>query len=365
MHHLTLTEGIENNRAGLQMKPGTWLVEDVSGAQMLAMAGGGKMEPVEPFDYPTFSEREKWNGKSILLVMTAGFTKLILLTPVLREIARRWPTAKITVATVYMYRTVLKDLPYVHEVIEYPIKKTVAASFDAVVFFEKELETNPLAKKLHATDLFASIAGLTGKFDRKPEYRVSSQEVMWALEGFPRTPGVQRAVLHLASGDTCREYHPDQISAVMVSLLEKKWEVFIVGEPNSVQIPNGKGIRNLTMEGLTFRHSCAIVNGSDIVIGPDSVMVQIAGALDVPAIGLFGPFPADLRTKYSPSIFALQGKGSCAPCFHYEQRSRGMVFPAGGPCQKTGKCEVLAGIDPERVVQKAMKLARKFELKAL
>ena len=112
------------------------------------------------------------------------------------------------------------------------------------------------------------------------------------------------------------------------------------------------------------RQTCAVIAQCDLVLGIDSAPVHIAGALEVPCIALYGPFPADLRTKYCPTTFALSGKGKCAPCFHHSNPGRSMStqFPKGMPCEAVEHCVVLASISPSVIVNKVVKHARKFNL---
>jgi ADP-heptose:LPS heptosyltransferase len=88
----------------------------------------------------------------------------------------------------------------------------------------------------------------------------------------------------------------------------------------------------------------------DACIAPDSVFCHVAGALHIPTIALYGPFPWQLRTAHAPSIHALQGVAKCAPCFHHSRV--GEVFPRGEECENTGDCAALARISPSRIVSK-------------
>jgi ADP-heptose:LPS heptosyltransferase len=86
------------------------------------------------------------------------------------------------------------------------------------------------------------------------------------------------------------------------------------------------------------------------VIAPDSSILHLASALDVPAVGLFGSIPWHLRTGYAEKTFSLQGKCSHGVCFHHERN--GQVWPIAGPCQKSGLCDALDSLEPARIVAK-------------
>jgi ADP-heptose:LPS heptosyltransferase len=320
-----------------------------------------------------------------------------------REMKRRWPTCKIVVCCQALYGQVLQNLPYIDEVIPYPLPYAQAQEMDAWVFYEKAVEKNPRAQELHITDLFAEIAGLTNKWqmstpaapiirnpvfgrkswteDKKPDYAVTKNEAIWALEQYPRTDGKQRACIQFVTSTANRNYL--QMRGVIEGLLNKGFEVFLIGGPGESGDTKEIGdiFRDLTNKGLSFRQTCAVINSSDLVVSPDTAALHIAGSLSVPAVGLFGPFPGDLRTRYCPTTYAITAKGICAPCFHHMNpgRARFTQFPAGKPCEEAGYCVVMGGvqgknkegnpdgkftkgIDPKDVVQKGVKFAKKFNL---
>ena len=374
MHKLIVPEKIELTSTEI-IHPGEYLVEDLNGAQLMSICGGGTMTPLPESEKRPFDETKDWNGKKVMIMRVGGFGDLVRLTPVLREIKRRWPEVVLNVCTMAHYEPVLKFLDFVDGVVKYPLSIEASKGYDAWVFLENAVEKNPRAKKVHMTDLFAEIIGLTGKpelpagwvlpegqalADPKAAYIVTANEGVWANVQYPRKPGVRRVCIQTRASARCRDYPNDQFTAVLKSLLERGWEVFLLGLKGQIKVPeNVENLYNLAEAGTSFRQSCAVINGSDAFLGPDSALLHVAGALDVPAVGLYGPFPWELRTKYEPSIFALQGVGTCSPCFHHGNPFKGDQFPPQCPSGAKGFCEVLGSIKPEHVVAKLEKIARK------
>lgn len=335
---------------------GDYFVEDVNGSQILQLCNGGKMNELR--ETKPFDETKDWNGKRILFMRVGGYGDLIMLTPVLREVRRRWPTATIHVSTMDCYSQVLKNLPFVDETIGYPVRTEVADSYDAWVFFENAIENNPRAQKVQMSELFAEITGLTGITDFKPEYQPTKEEITWALVGFPRNPGVRRVCVQCTASAKARVYPHAQLSQVLTTLVKNGWEVFLMGAEGEIGAQEVPGLRNLSGMKLTFRQSCAVINSADCVLAPDSALLHVGGALGIPAVGLYAPFPWELRTKHCPTTFALQGRGDCAPCFHHARKN--FEFPPHCPSAKRGVCEVLERIDPRTVVAKIEKMAKTF-----
>jgi ADP-heptose:LPS heptosyltransferase len=347
------------------IEPASYILDDVTAAHLLVLANGGQMWPldkVRPFD-----ETKDWNGKRILFMRGGGFGDLTLFTPVPREIKRRWPQCHVAVSTMSHYAPVLQGLPFIDSIEPYPVTLAAANTFDAWVWFENAVERNPRAKVLHMTDLFAEITGLkTGwkESDKRPAYLPTPREIGWAMEQYPRNLAMRRLCIHVGASAHCRKYHPDKLKEVVFNLMGKGWQIFLIGAPGEAETdPKVTMLRNLTAAGLTFRQSCAVVAGSDCLLGGDSAFVHIAGALDVPCVALYGPFPWKLRTAYSPSVTAISGVGSCAPCFHHVNSAIQNHWPEKGPCAKAGYCTVLADIKPDHIAATIERVARKFELK--
>lgn len=335
---------------------GSYYADDVTSAQLIVMAGRGNMTPlteVRPLTAAT---------KSILFCRMGGFGDLILLTPVLRELKRRRPDIKIAVATLGHYSATIQNLPYIDEIIQYPVLAETANRYDAWVWFENAIERNPRAEVIHATDLFAEIAGMTwgDEANKCPDYAVKPSEAIWAQEGYPRKEGVRRICIQIGTSALCRTYPRPQMGVVGAELLKRGFEVFLLGAKGEIKTPekNPPNFYNLSDRDLTFRQSCAVLATADCLIGSDSALVHVAGGLGVPAVGLYGPFPWKLRTAYAPTTHSLSGVGDCAPCFHHHNPAKRNHFPDKCPSKAKGYCDVLADIKPERIVAMVEKIAK-------
>lgn len=364
MHILNLKTAVTLG-GGFRIEAGEYVVDDHSGAQLAALAGGGKLNSInQPDVVESAVAAPADSAESVLFFRTGGYGDLILLTPVLREHKRRWPNARIGVVCMADYGAVLQGLPFVDEVLPYPITTAEFYEWDRWFFFEGSVEHNEAAKTKHMTDIFAEIAGVHDLTDKRAEYRVSAAEAVWANVQYPRTEK-PRCCVQVGASARARMYAPQQLGQVIKQLLERGWEVFMMGGPGDVDLPesNKPELKNLTRPGLTFRQSCAVINTADVVLGPDSALVHVAGALGVPCVALYGPFPWELRTKYAPTTTAISGHGDCAPCFHHFNAAARNHFPEKCPSAGTGWCGVLASIKPDRIAAKVQTVARDLRAK--
>jgi ADP-heptose:LPS heptosyltransferase len=353
MHLIELRPGTP-----LKLPAGKYLAENINTGEFMAREWCIAWCP-DGVEYKPFGPSQDWNGKSVLFVRPGGYGDLLFLTPCFAEIKRRWPGVKIKVACFDHYFDIYGDNPDVDGLISYPVSVDAWNTFDAQVWLENSIEIGPEGRTKHVVDLYAERLGLEIE-DKRMKYFITMDERLTAFNDFPRqltmfgTKKKPRVGIQISASGPSRTY--PHTKDVAVALWKAGWEVFMFGFPGEVETDSPSGVVNFTKlrgSGATFRESCAALATCDVCVAPDSALCHVAGALGVPTVALYGPFPWKLRTTYAPKTFALNGNGACAPCF-WHQRG-GQLFPPHGPCAKTGRCEVLAGIDPDRVVAEVEK----------
>ena len=366
MHILNVPTSIDADLRAM-FEPADYLIEDRNGAEIMMQQPRLKatMSPWE-------NTYRAGDPKNILVVGTAGFGDTFLLTPVLRELKSLWPEATLRISCHPEYRQVYIGLPYIDGYAPYPLPVEYLKSVDRVYTLEHSVQFNDLAKVEHMTDRFAHHFGLKDFPSKKPDYRMSSDERRWIVEKFPRGTR-KRLAVQLQAGVRCRTYpawipkepgsngqveREPKLEAVITGLIKDGWEVALLGRPGDSKVTNVPHVLNIASVGLSFRQSVAYLTTCDAFLGPDSSLLHAAGTLDVPAVGLFGPYPWQLRTKYYTSVFAIQGKEGCpiAPC-HWVSWPGLLPFPPDGPCMAKGVCVPLASITPDRIIAKVQQIA--------
>ncbi len=363
MHLLTTTKPLSMGPQ-YSLTAGTYLCEDLDAAQLMLMVGGGECHLRDCPVPLTLLSSGDYNDFTITIVRPGRYGDLLLLTPCLREIKRRWPRCTLQVSTLPGYRDALMGLPYVDNYLPYPLPwDGQEEDYGLVLSLEVLTSLVKREAELHITDLFAERLGLSGVENKKPDLFLSMEERAWAHDVYPRM-GKTRIAVQVKSSTPSRNYPTKEMGEVVRRLHGRGWEVMFLGLPNEVNGETEKRLVNCAADKLTFRQSASVVATSDIFFGPDSSLIHVAGALGIPAVGLFSVVPWELRTAYCPTTTVIQAKKGCdlAPCFHAPRGAMG--FPAAGPCQKDRKCSALAALDPHDVVVQIEQWHRKCAAEA-
>jgi ADP-heptose:LPS heptosyltransferase len=306
------------------------------------------------------------DGRSLLLVRHGGFGDLLFLTPLLRHLDKRYKHAGLAVACGRRYHTVYLRNPHVRRIFTYPVKLKDFVSYDYHLFYEGTLETSTDAG-LHAVDLMARHAGVDDVGDPRLVYDVEpalARKAKNILRNELKVKlGEPTVGLHLRASSPIRTYPLDSSLLVAATLGAAGARVFLLGAEGDWEKTVGrklsppaefKNVDNLCGRFRTINHTAAFLSRLDLLIGPDSALVHFAGALDVPTVALYGPFPGAVRTKYYPRCVTLEGRYAtspaeeeCAPCFKHGPL----------PCPKAGEDRAspcLRNLEPEAVIRAAV-----------
>lgn len=316
-----------------------YICESQSLAAYAALVDGNlRAEPI------TVARRISDKPSGILILRAGGAGDILFLTPVLAEVRRRFPGAYVAVAASPRYHWVLRGNPNVDQLFDMPIPLGDISRFDWVIDLEGVVER---AVDQHVIDIFSDRTGvvLPSKLTvYLPEFSRESFEGQ-----LPRRK--KRIALQLTASTPVRTW--PHILALGNLLRADGWEVALFSEPGQIKFHAPMlDMINISEQGWTWARSMDFLQTCDVAVGPDSSLIHFAGALNIPAIGIYGSFDARYRTAYQPSIQILQASIGCeyAPCFHHGRRL--MKFPTVGPCNASGLCNSVASITPDIVIDK-------------
>jgi len=301
---------------------------------------------------------EDLNGKTLLVWRHGGIGDLLFMMPPLRILKATYPDCKILVGVGGKYIDLYKRIPYVDEIHQLPFDIETLDIADYHLHFEQIIEGNPRAETTNAYDLFLEKFGFKPEevdaAEKVPDVFLTDQEIKDAQKRMDEFGIKEEDILigiQIAASSPIRTFPSEKIVKVCHEIIkEEKVKIILFG--SLAQIEAGMNIKlSLPVEyqnkilisaeqRFTLRDSMAVTRHCDLIVAPDSAMIHIAGALRVPVIGLYGPFPADLRMRYYYNALALNASPACAPCFIHDH----------DPCPKGSPSPCFSVIDEQQVL---------------
>ena len=193
-------------------------------------------------------------------------------------------------------------------------------------------------------EIFARGLGINGRrlrrMDPRPSYVVTEAERAWRDRYFADHDLTGRAVVGVQLR-TDEAYRDVPHVLLIVEALADHARVLLFGGGLE---PGFGHPRVIQVDGLDLRRAFALASRCDVLVAPDSAFVHLAGALDLPSVGLFGPTDGTVRAGDYPNCRVLDARRTlpCVPCWRNEST----------PCALTGlrPSACLGAIEPDSVV---------------
>lgn len=305
---------------------------------------------------------EDLTNKSILVFRLGGIGDMMFLLPVLQHIKRKFPTCKIDVCTATP--DPLMNCPEISNIYQMPFSDELIKSHDYYMFFQGIIEMgSDLSRTTHAVDLFYKYMGIdydkVPAEDKVPKLHFTMAEYDWlAIElkklGIPKDHQVTDKYvvgIQLETSSVMRNYSTPHIKTVIDTLAKESDTVIVLIGNTPQQKAIAKYLKGdlknvLPLMDYSVRQHINLAQRYDLIISPDSFMVQVAGALSKPQIGLYGPFSADLRMRYFKNAVSLEWTAPCSPCCTH----------SGQPCTKGYPSPCMRSITADNILQAATEI---------
>ena len=232
-------------------------------------------------------------------LMTLG--DVILCTPILEALRKKYPEAYIAFATSEKYAELVEGNPYVDFVYkcrDYDSKINALNHYDSITsdLMKRQMWSEVYQLQLHDTldlywsgehllDLYADIADV--KVNReKLHISISKEDKKFAKTEISRLKNRYKnkrvIAIHTTAGWEQKNWDFKKYDE-LVKRLSKNYTFIQVGGKEDYKAKEVKDFR-----GLSIRKTAALIKECDLFIGPDSGPMHIAATVNVPVIGLFG-----------------------------------------------------------------------------
>lgn len=255
---------------------------------------------------------------NICVVRGEGIGDVIMLTPTLRAIREMFSNKIVlTVATntKYLDGALVKVLTHNTDIDRIIDRDNLDESdFDLVINEHCPciVHEKPMAPPINRIDLFARHAGVTLK-DKKPRYVITRDEIQNGLNWFSNHGFNEKSkvlLVNLFSSAQLRCIDDFKIKETISDLALKHQIQSIIITHNSDKqtdidwklIPG-----TVILNNADIRQIASIMVHCNAVLCPDSAILHLAGALEVPTISIFTGTDPRARINYFPQAIALWG----------------------------------------------------------
>jgi ADP-heptose:LPS heptosyltransferase len=253
-----------------------------------------------------------------------GFGDLLMMTPGLRALAEAHPDAEIHLAVPRQYFPLFQGQDDIRCI------DIESADLDPARYLGWFNLTDCPASRIESRqapnvrtgriEIFARALGVSARTVQgagaRPRYAMSpSEQAAAEMEARSmRRPGRPLVGLQWQAADSYRDY-PHNVE--LLRLLAVRSSVFVFG----ARKPVAPGIEGVCTVSKPLREAFALAAQCDVLVGPDSSFLHLAGALALPMVLISGPVDGALRAKPYPSVVPILPNPRdfpCAPCWRNE-----------------------------------------------
>ena len=284
----------------------------------------------------------------ILLTRYSGLGDVLMATPAIRMLKKIYPRAFIVFDTSKEGKEILKGNPYIDK-ITVDSSRLMENNFNW--HFHLSYEYFP---HLHIVDSYLKCIGAKGRIkneEKKPIIILSDSDREFAKRFLCSHNLSEHNLLigvHAQAGYEQRRW-PLKNFVKVLDYMEKKYSVKIIEFGADNQPTVGKGIS--LVGKCTVKQSAAVLQKCSLLICNDSLILHVAGALDIPVVAIFGPAPPWTRLPFNNVSFGCWAKEGCRGCLLHQKD----LSKFGMDCDK-GFPECMYAVKSEEVVKTIEKL---------
>lgn len=269
--------------------------------------------------------------ENILVFRTGGIGDLLFIQPNLRYLKEKYPSCDISFACGPQYQPMVETWDCVDEVLDLPFTLSKLSRASYHVLFEGVIERCREAENQNAYNLFSRWMGLdlpdellVPKQEPKLELVEKCQDVLkeW------RVPEKGFVVMQLRASSPIRSPRPEFWLDLVNKITDKGHHVLLTDNPRQGEkvddfikkIYKKDMVHNFCSKSEDIAHSIAIISLAEGVIATDSAMNHIAASVDVPMMGIMGPFPGHIRFKTYKKADWIDSQRHCTHCYLHGHR---------------------------------------------
>jgi ADP-heptose:LPS heptosyltransferase len=304
-------EFVSDSRAvvRISLKPNTKYIMSDGVLQHTTQIYGSNCLTVETDfkDLPNKFNNQDLTNKTLFLIREGGAGDLLFLTPAMKYLKEKYSGVKIFQGCMPVYSSLFNNHKYIDAVFPhiFPYEDFIKADYFCT--FEGIIEGSKEAEVTNAYDLFINRLGIPlSEIPVKiPNFVVSDKvKDYWKMvlngQFTDKNIGFQ-----LRASSPIRTLPPQLNAEIIKKLTDKGFKVFLL-ESMDRKNDTARFINHFQLQNVVdcspysdnFERLAGIISLMDLFVGPDSSGNHLAAGLNIPLVGLFGPFRSALRLKY-------------------------------------------------------------------
>jgi len=262
-------------------------------------------KPIGQFD------RDLGMAKIIGIRRTGALGDVMLATPIVRELKRRYPDSQIYFAT--HCPDALFGNPYITDIV-----RNIGELQDltnVVYDLDMAYESNP---KMHVIEAYSKIVFGHGISDYRIDLVSGSKdfdEVSTILGGAINFERDKVVVLHMSVGWPNRTWPKDSWNTVVKQLATRGYKTVIIGRGGDYRADLVGGVINCN-DRFSVRHTREIIKRAQVFVGPDSGMMHVAQTTETPCVAMFTVANPSYRITRPKGTVSLVPTSPCRGCLH-------------------------------------------------
>jgi len=300
------------------------------------------------------------DNKTLLVSRTGGIGDLLFIQPNLIHLKEKYPTCTIKFACGPQYQDMIKYWDCIDKVLDLPHTLNHFLQADYHAYFEGVIERCEEAHTKNAYNLFSRWLGLDLPDEKLIPFQSPSPLKLAICDRFLRDHNISKdkmLLFQMKASSPIRTPRPAIWKDLMLKLIDKGYQIVITDNPQQSpnielfrKLVNSDQVFNFSTFSETLDYTIAMAALSKCCVSTDSSLIHIAASLDVPAFGLYGPFPGEIRLTTYDKVDWINAKKDCAPCFQH----------GPNPCKNStnGHSNCYDNIDLDKCVSKIERLIK-------
>jgi ADP-heptose:LPS heptosyltransferase len=250
----------------------------------------------------------------LLIKRSVGLGNVLMLLPVLESVKSANPALRLTLLTTPAIAPLLSEVAFLEAV---EVDPSAAENYDWLLDLDATTLSPELAEegeRVHKRDVFAELFGLApDDVEASLRLQLPERPESAALDALPTEPYL------VLAGEATHRFRtlPDGLLEALARYAkEAQLPLVAVGQKPAPALEAVTDLRGKT----SLLELAWIIAGARLIVGADSGVVHLAGALGTPLAAIFGGIDPRLRLQYYDNWLALQAALPCAPCNKHEER---------------------------------------------